>query len=763
MDDKYEPNNEINGDDAWEYSLEAILAEYASEAADTPATPETARSREIVMEALGDQIAASMDSRVASPPEETARETKPRHRFVWMRDSLDGTAPAQRETPETPEDDREGPEAVSDSVREAPEAEEVPEAWDEAGMPEPDTVGFTGDEEEYAAADYPPYDDEEPEDAPDGQPRGRSGSSAGRLSPLVALLAALLIRRRQRAEGKSAASQAAARAQEAETQPEPSLKKASKYYLRAAVPYRLRFMACIPLCLILLYISLGYGTLPMLGAMKNLQVCAGMCLVLELSVMMLGLDVFTTGLLTLVRGRPGLEALVTCSCIFSALDALIILLGGPERGLPFCAVSALSMACALLSSRLRCRGLARSFRAAASAAEPWSVTAEEGVLENNAVLIKSRRSIRGFVRRSQEPDISEDAYSLAAPILLVAALVLAFLATVCRGQAGDFFHCLSALIAVSASFSAFLCFPLPFAVTARALAGSGAALAGWAGCADIGESRRIVVTDEDVFPPGNVLIDTIRILEGVYTDKVISYAGSVIAASGCGMAPAFIELMRRNGCAMQQVENFSCHKGGGLTAIVRGEQVFVGSSSFMNLMGIRLPQSQMSKTSVFVAISGQLVGVFAIRYVPTASVQEALVTLLRSRGGDPLFAIRDFNVTPLLIKQRFRMPTEGFAFPAFPERYRISALGASENALPAALLSRNGLAGYVEAVQGGRRVYNACRLCLLVSLLGSVLGELLMFFLCAGASYDSATVSNMLIFMLLWLVPLIIVTLGLRR
>ena len=237
----------------------------------------------------------------------------------------------------------------------------------------------------------------------------------------------------------------------------------------------------------------------------------------------------------------------------------------------------------------------------------------------------------------------------------------------------------------------------------------------------------------------------------------------MIACSGSGLVEPFLELMRRYNCALQNVENFSCHKGGGLTAIVRGEQVFVGSSSFMNLMGIRMKQSQLSGSNVYAAISGELVGSFTIRYVPTAAVQEALASLLQSRRFEPLFAVRDFNVTPYLIKQRFRMPTEGFDFPSLPERYRLSALEGEKESAPALLLARRGLGPFVEAVQTVRSLYRGARLCLVLSLLCSVLGMILLFLLAASGAWESATAGNVLLYLFLWLVPVVVVALGLRR
>ena len=42
--------------------------------------------------------------------------------------------------------------------------------------------------------------------------------------------------------------------------------------------------------------------------------------------------------------------------------------------------------------------------------------------------------------------------------------------------------------------------------------------------------------------------------------------------------------MKKNGCALEQVDEFCCHEGGGLTAMINGEEVLCGSSGFMHLM-----------------------------------------------------------------------------------------------------------------------------------------------------------------------------------
>lgn len=719
--------------DPSELSLDSILAEYKAEsyaeAARTAQPSRQERSRRLVLEILDE----TMSGRIRDPE------------------------PEAQKTMHTPEPQT----SAAPEPEPAAAAQEAPEPPVADAAPDTEPHGYSDVAADgYAAADYPEYEDEDVQSAPERKHTARQfrpSRISSFTAPFLALLALITVRRQQRAQAEPNREAE----QEEDWIPELSPKKAAKLYASQAAPFKLRGILAAVLSIILVYISYG---LPMPASVSgNIRVASMLCMALELVVVLIGLDVFTNGITSLLRGKPGAETLIAASCLFSVIDAAVIAItGNSSWGLPFCGVSALSMTFAIWGSRLLCSGLRSTYRAAAMGSSPYTITAEKDITDE-VVMMKSRRDLTGFVRRSEGADFCESAYAAAAPFLMIACLVFALLASVIRGRADSFFHCAAGLFAASASFSALLSFSLPFSIVAKQLVGSGAALAGWAGVSDIGKSRRIMITDSDIFPTGTVRIETIRILEGTFTDKVISFAGSMMIACGCGLTPSFAELMKRNGCAMHPVEDFRCHEGGGLMATIRGEQVYMGPSGFMNLMGIRLPQSQISKNAVFIAISGVLVGVFNTGYTPTASVQDALVSLLHARGTAPLFAIRDFNINPLLIKQKFRMPTEGFDFPSVAERYRISAAEAKADSPPAAILTREGLAPMVEAATCGRRLYKGSLLASVLSLMGTFLGLVLMFFLCWSGSFEAGCVGNMLSFMLLWLVPLIVIAIGLRR
>ena len=750
--------------DFGDYSVESYLDSYRKRGTETDpseaapaeqaAPAQTAqsiaqRSRQIVMEALGETF-----SQAQSAPEEPSPDE-------------DGLPESTEDIPEkSPAKKAPHPElkkARSNRVHigddgvitlefDMPEAEASP-----VNEPEPEPTEEALPEEEpvpSAEEEQPPRSTSRPQLRRVIRATEQPVKAVERfLAPLVRFAATAIARRQmQRAEAANWPEPVEYR----ETDELPP-KKASGFYANQLRPLRFRLRVCVFLCAVLAWISLRLPMAGMLG--YSLTVQAGVSLVLMMTVMMATLDILAAGMRQLFELRPGAEAIVTLAALMSCVDGAMVVAGYGSQ-LPFCAVGAFSLCAALWGEKLECTARARSMRTAAISKSPSAVTAEE-TERGSRYICRTAGPIKGIVRRSEQPDFCQTTYAAAAPILLGVSVVLAALAST-NGQGAYFLHTLSALLSVSASFTAFLSFPLPYSLTSRKLQASGAAIIGYAGCADIGRIRQVVVSDVDLFPPGNIKFTGINVADGAPVDKVVSYTTSMLAASGSGVTGVFMELVTRRGYDLVNVDEFRCHEGGGLSARVNDEQVLVGSAGFMNLMGIRLPQNMKVKNAVCTAISGELVGVFTLEYIPVTSVQDALVTLLQGRIR-PIFAIRDFNITPLMIRQLFRIPTDNFNFPTFRDRYRIAASAFTSEGPVTAVLSRGGMGPMVDAAETGRRLYSTCRTGTIISLVGTGIGLLIMFLLCRAGSYDTATAGNVLSYMLLWALPVVFMAVGQSR
>ena len=748
--------------DFGEYSLDSILESYRNRAAapksadgqEAPVQPAKAaeaiaqRSRQIVMEALGETISQRSGS---SALDFDAK---------GLGDLLKDGEPAPEEGESAPAEEPQPPQKPRVHIspegvitvdvdmpgedEPAPEEEEPGEEYREESEQEPAPIP-----EEPFPDERPRRPVRRPEDFP---PAEKPSFKERFLTPLARYFATRAARKElQKAEAANWPDP-----EEYDAEDEVSPQKAHKFYAGQVKSIRFRLKVSVFLCIVLAWISLR---LPMAGVLgKSLRTQAGVSMILLLTVMLASLDVFVAGLRQLLALQPRAESLACISALLSFVDSALVTFG-QGSSLPFCALGAFSLTAALWGEKLTCVARARTMRMVSISKAPTILAAGE-TDRGGRFLSRVQRGLDGVVHRTEEPDFCQNLYATATPILLLASLLLAVASSL--GDMGSLFlHTFSALTAVSASFTAFLSFPLPYSMIARKLQLSGAAVAGYAGAADIGRTKRVVIFDEDLFPPGNIKFSSISILEGALVDKVISSTASLLLASGSGVSGVFMELIERRKYSLVQPEEFRIHEGGGLSARVNGEQVLVGSAGFMNLMGIRLPQNMVVKNAVCTALSGELVGVFTLDYVPVSSVQEALVTLLSGRT-QPIFAIRDFNITPLMIRQLFRMPTDNFNFPPFRDRYRVFSRQEQPGPV-AAVLSRPGMGPLVDAAEAGRKLYTASRAGAVISLLGTVIGMVTMFLLFRAGSYDTATAGNVLVYMFLWALPVAIIAFGQSR
>ena len=675
------------------------------------------------------------------------------------------TPPAEPEPEPEPEtlhfDD---PEAViEEALREYGSAHEIRDDADGAQYAAAD-AGSDGAPEEDAEAPAADGDETPEADAePSAEKRRDSRSAKERfLSPIVALLALVALRRAQRNAKRGAGERADDAA--AEELPEPEPEKAVRACAAQLGPLKMRGRIAVAACLVMIYLTYAAASaLPLTGALKTSpRVFCLMLLILELTVMMAGLNIFTDGIVKLFQGKPDAQTLAACACVLTVLDAAVLAVRNDFAfGLPLCAAAAISLTIGIWGEYWRVSALRRGFKVLTSSRNLYTVSGERGITKE-AALLKSRRSIRGFIRRSLEPDYSAGIFRVLTPMLLIAAAVLGLTAALVRRVPGAIIHNIAMLLAASSAFSATICCSLPFAFAARRFSQSGAAVAAWPGIRDIGRSRHVIITDADVFPKGTLEMGDIRILEGAFVDKVVSATASVIAASGSGLAVPFAELIRRNGYTISRVENFEPHDGGGMTAMVNGESVAVGNTGFMNLIGVRVPRKLSTHNAVCTAINGALVGIFMVNYRATGGVQEALVTLLHS-NLEPIFALRDFNITPQMLKNKFRLPADNFKFPSYSERFRISGAEPDKDSYVAAAIAREGMEPLVEAAARGRRLYGAIRIGTLIAAVGCVFGLLMMCLISWTRAFDVSTASNVVTFMLLWLIPSVVITWGVNR
>lgn len=527
--------------------------------------------------------------------------------------------------------------------------------------------------------------------------------------------------------------------------------KAARFYDKHIAGLRLRTRIAFVLCVLMAYISYG---LPVPGALADVGVKSAVCLIMMISVMFCGLDIITTGIMSIVRFKLHASALIVVSCLLCMIDAFLSAASVSEKVVPFCVIPALTIAFTLLGSVMNARSNKIILNTAAASKHPYVVTAESELSGGDITLVKGRKPIDGIVRRTEEDGPDESVFGVLTPYFVVAALVLSIIAAVISKSFSSFAHILSGIFVCAAPIAMLLTFPLPFFISIKSLIRSGSTIAGWSGLYDIGKAKHLIVTDGDLFPKGCVKISRTRVFAGMEPERIISFAGSIISASGSAMVHPFAELMRKAGGGLMPVEAFSVHESGGLTAMIDGEDVYCGNAAFMRLMGVILPEKYVLNNGVYIAVAGVICGVFEMEYIASDAVKSALEELVGS-DRHAIFAVRDFNITPSMLSVKFDMPTDGFDFPPYSERYAISGAEPSEASKPAALISREGLSALVSLADHGKMLFSRIRLSVMLSVVSAVIGMLVMFILSLSALPSVVTALS---YLLAWL--LITVILG---
>ena len=467
----------------------------------------------------------------------------------------------------------------------------------------------------------------------------------------------------------------------------------------------------------------------------------------------LSLDVLTAGVGRAVRGRVGMDTLAALSVAFTLADALTLAGAQNREGeLPYSAAVLAGLFFLLHGGYHKKCALRLSCRTAASAAEPYLLTLDEGKWSGRDTYCKWSGEPVGFGSQIQMDDGAQRIYRVVCPVLLLACVLFSLLSSYGLGKPEHLLWCLSANFTAAAAFGSALVYGRPFHKLARRLTRSGGALAGWPGVAQSRRGDRVLITDGDLFPPGYVELNGIKIFGDWSVEKVVGYTATLIRDSGSGLTKLFHDLLRSQGAIFRRAEDLSCHEGGGLSAVIRGERVLVGSAAFMNLMEVELPQGLHVKNAVFCAIDGELAGIFALNYTLPDTVFPALDALMREKVG-PVLATRDFNLIPSMLHQRFKLAADKMDFPPVERRRELSDPEQPHSAILTAVLCREGLLPYAEAVVGAKRLRWCARFGAGLTCVGSVLGILLTYYLTSVDAYGSLSPLNLLVFLLFWLAP----------
>ena len=510
-------------------------------------------------------------------------------------------------------------------------------------------------------------------------------------------------------------------------------------------------------CVIVVLLSGGAGALYSAGLVpeSRMRLMVFSQILAMLVGALMGSQQMIDGFFDLFRGRFSMNTLLMISFFAGCADAYFCL---TELRVPICAAFTLEVAMALWAAYHRRTTEMGQMDTMRKAVRLDSLVKTTEYLDGKNAYLRGEGKVADFMDCYDQIPRPERVQNTFAAISLLGSIAVAVLAFLRHGVSmGVQSFSTTLLVAVPASF--FISVTRPLAVLERKLHRLGTVLCGWQGIKGLGGKAIFPLSDSDLFPAGSCKMNGVKFYGTRTPETVVAYAAALIRANGGGLEPAFDQLLTSRGGVRFEARNLQFYGNGGIGGEVCEEPVLMGSLDFLKEMGIEVPEGVMMKQAVYVAIDGEMSGLFAIAYSKMKFTASGLATLCGNRRLNPMVIADDFMVTAPFLKEKFGVRTRRILFPEHHVRRELAEKKIPEEAVALALTTQEGLAPAAYAITGARALRTAWKLGLVIHITGGILGLLIMAALAYLGNTELLTPLNILLYQLLWLVPGFLATL----
>ena len=469
---------------------------------------------------------------------------------------------------------------------------------------------------------------------------------------------------------------------------------------------------------------------------------------------LLGSHQMTEGLAQLARGRFTIDTLVGITFLVCCVDAVFCF---AELRMPCCAAFSTEMTMALWARYERRSTEMGQMDTMRKATRLNSVVKVADYYEGKAGLLKGEGQVEDFMNSYDRPYTPQKVQSVYCAVSLVLCMGIAVFAGVRHGISMAFqMFSTALLVAVPASF--FVTITRPTAVLERRLHMVGTVLCGWQGVKGLCDKVAFPLYDEDLFPRGATKLNGVKFYGDREPDEVIAYSAALMRSAGGNLEQVFAQLCSSRNCKEYTAENIQSYPSGGIGGEVQGESVLLGTMNFLRDMGVEIPEGTMVTQAVYASIDGQLSAVYAITYSRMRSAAAGLVSLCASRKVTPVMVCGDFMLTESFLRSKFNARTRRVHFPSREVRMELKRRQPEEGTPALALTTRDELVSAAYAVSGARALRTACRLGVVIHMIGGILGMLIMLALAYLGSTELLTPTHILMYQLVWMIPGLLIT-----
>ena len=465
--------------------------------------------------------------------------------------------------------------------------------------------------------------------------------------------------------------------------------------------------------------------------------------------MLIAWDVLRDGIKAVIHLHADFCTLITLTLIMTIVHSAVRMTSaGEEIAYPCVAMAALF---ALMRARVAQAGARRNtYKMAALNRAPIGVflhrepkphLVKRRLEDNQAFLVCTARD--GWYSRIER---------LYTPVAIVAAAVLAWIISAMTKDQGRFVYTFSALLTAASQIGLLTAVAFGSVNTTRRLIRDDAALAGLASAVRLSNASQVVMTEEDLFPAGSILIDDYVDIRGaMQMDDVLAYAAAVEGDSAVGRVLKE-KIHQRYGDQVAAHDHVR-YENGGNGARIGDREVLFGTAAFMQEMKIPIPALADEEDHLFLAVDGTTEAVFEIEYVATTQVYTALQSLAE-RQISVLFQAGDCYLSVERLCDLFGLQPGMIHMPAPEQERQLMSPEYTENDTLLAILTRDGAAPYSDCVDAAYSLRRLTGGGMLLGTLAAVIDLVLMSYLCYVFAPLGASPLRVLLYSLLWFIPI---------
>ena len=474
--------------------------------------------------------------------------------------------------------------------------------------------------------------------------------------------------------------------------------------------------------------------------------------------MLLGYEIFVKGIRDLIQIRISMYTLSIPLCLLCIIHSFL-----NDGTLAYSYAPCVTFILYFLQHSISRwhNGYARSLHAVCGFAKPMGLYDAGQILPDSDSLRKDNADTEDYVARLSQPDAPQTVLCLYATFLLPLCCGAAFLIRYFTGV--SFVYAWLLLLLCAMPLYAATSFSSAFSSLAKKLARQGGALCGWHSARTFGKRHTILLRDEDLFPAGCFSSNGMKLYGTYRAERVIAYAHAAFSAAENPLVQLFEELLRSEGATALTATTYRFYENNGMGAEILGDEVLIGTLSFMRSMGVHMPGGARVRQAVYVAISGELAGIFAVKYKAHPSANTGLRDILNNRNFTPVLATRDFLITPELIAQKYDLSAENIRCPEYPQRIRLSESAPGDQRVQGALIANNTFSAFAATVAASHRLKLSAYAALALSLFAGIGGLCLAVLLLLSGSLALTSVLYISAYQILWGVVTYLISLILRK